>query len=48
MLNKITSLLHIVSGVLFIIAALIGKNKVFIPIGLCAIVLGFINMKKDK
>lgn len=47
-MNKINSLLYIVAGVLFIVAALIGKNMVFIPIGLCFIILGLVNRKKDK
>lgn len=37
--NLVTTL-YLLSAVLFFIAAIIGKNYVFIPIGCCFIVLG--------
>lgn len=42
---KISAVLYLCSGIFFIIAALIGKNYVFIPIGCCFIILGIINGK---
>lgn len=54
MRNKLTVMLYFVSGILFFISALIGKNYVFIPIGCCFVVLGIkynnekVNNKGDK
>lgn len=46
--NKLTSILYFISSVLFFIAALIGRNYVFIPIGCCFVILGITyNKKKD-
>ena len=45
--NKMNAVLFLISGICFFIAAWIGKNYVFIPIGFCFIVLGITN-RKDK
>lgn len=44
-MKKLNSLLYIIAGVLFVVAALIGKNLFFIPIGVCFFVLGIVNRK---
>ena len=46
--NKIITLLNFISGICFFIAALIGKNYVFIPIGCCFVVLGILNGKDNN
>lgn len=47
--KKLTSILYLISGVLFFVASFIGKNYVFIPIGCCFVVLGITNSnKKDN
>ncbi|WP_017414328.1 hypothetical protein [Clostridium tunisiense] len=38
--EKLVRMLYLLSAILFFIAAIIGKNYVFIPIGCCFIVLG--------
>ncbi|WP_291569293.1 hypothetical protein [Clostridium sp. UBA4548] len=38
--EKLVRMLYLSSAILFFIAAIIGKNYVFIPIGCCFIVLG--------
>lgn len=47
--KRLTSILYLISGALFFVAAFIGKNYVFIPIGCCFIVLGITDRytKKD-
>ena len=44
--NKLAAILHFISGILFFISALIGKNYVFIPIGCLFVVLGIKYNKK--
>lgn len=44
-MKRINSLLYVIAGVLFVAAALIGKNMVFIPIGVCVVILGIVNRK---
>lgn len=46
--NKLTSILNLLSGTLFFVAALIGKNYTYIPIGCCFLVLGIMNSKKVR
>lgn len=48
MKDKLSSILYITSGILFFIAAMIGRNFAFIPIGACFVILGIINGKKEK
>ena len=38
--KKLEYILYLISGILFFVAALIGKNYAFIPIGCCFIILG--------
>ena len=45
-LNK-TQILFIIAGLLFLLAAIVGKNYIFIPLGCCFIVLGLVT-HKDK
>lgn len=40
---KITGILFGVAGLLFVVAALVGKNYVFIPIGICHVILGIVH-----
>lgn len=42
---KLESVLYLLSGICFFIAALVGKNYVFIPIGCCFVILGVTNAK---
>lgn len=44
---KLDSVLYLLSGICFFIAAIIGKNYVFIPIGCCFVILG-VTKEKDK
>lgn len=44
-MKRISNLWYIIAGVLFIAAALIGRNLVFIPIGVCFVILGIVNRK---
>lgn len=46
--NKWNSILFEIAGILFLIAGIIHKNYVFIPIGCCFITLGITNGKKDQ
>lgn len=48
MKDKLSSILYIVAGILFFIAAIIGRNFVFIPIGACFVILGIVDWKKKK
>ncbi len=48
MKDKLSSILYIVAGILFFIAAVIGRNFVFIPIGACFVILGIVDGKKKK
>ena len=45
--NKITSSLYLLSGIIFILASIIGKNIVYIPIGILFITLGISYNKKN-
>lgn len=45
MRNRMNALLFTVSGICFFVAAWIGKNYVFIPIGCCFVILGITNSK---
>ncbi len=45
-LKNLTSILYFISGGLFFIAALIGKNYVYVPIGCCFIIQGITNSNK--
>ena len=44
---ELDSILYMLSGILFIIAGIIQKNYIFLPIGFCFFVLG-INNNKNK
>ncbi len=44
--NKLSMVLHESAGIMFIVAAFIGKNFVFILIGICLIALGITNYRK--
>lgn len=46
-IKNMQTVLFVLAGILFFIAALIGKNYVFIPLGCCFIVLGIVT-RKDK
>lgn len=46
--NKFTAILYYISAILFFIAAVIGKNYVFIPIGCCWLILGSNYYNKDN
>jgi hypothetical protein len=46
--NKLLMLLNSISGLLFLLTALIGKNNTFIPIGCCFITLGLLHGKGRK
>ena len=48
--NKFTSIIYFISAILFFIAALIGKNYVYIPIGCCSVIFGikYSNNKDDN
>ena len=46
--NTIIVALNFLSGICFFLAALIGKNYVFIPIGCCFVVLGIVNQQKKN
>lgn len=46
--NKMAAVLYEIAAILFIITAIAGKSWVFIPVGLCFAVIGFITYKKDK
>ena len=41
--KRIIMLLNAITAILFFLAALIGKNYVFIPIGCCFLTLGIVN-----
>lgn len=45
---KITSILFLTAGLLFVVAALVGKNNVFMPVGICFVMLGVVCGKKQK
>lgn len=42
------TLLYCLAGVLFFLAAWLGENYMFIPIGCCFVVLGIVNGREDK
>ena len=46
--NKIIAIINLITAICFFLAALIGKNYVYIPIGCCFIVLAVANGKTDK
>ena len=45
---KITSILFLVAGLLFVVAALVGKNYVFMPVGICFVILGIVHGREKK
>lgn len=45
---KITGILFEAAGLLFVVAALVGKNYVFIPIGICHVILGIVHGREKK
>ena len=46
--KNIVVLLNFISGFCFLLAAVLGKNHVFFPLGCCFITLGIINHRKNR
>lgn len=46
--RKVSAILYLVAGLLFVVAALVGKNYVFIPIGICHVILGIVHGREKK
>ena len=41
-MKKMNRLLYVIAGILFVVAAIIGKNLVFIPIGVYFVICPFL------
>lgn len=46
--GNIIAILNVIAAIGFLLAGLIGKNYVFLPIGCCFVVLAAVNSKLDK
>ena len=46
--NKLVSILHFVAAVCYFLAAAIGKNYTFIPLGCCFMILGIVTGRSKQ
>lgn len=46
--NKVTALLYLIAGIIFLLTSILGKNIIYVPIGCCFIVLGISYSKRKR